>query len=325
VTGLRLATYGSGRLIAELLRQLPQTPHSLVAAVVHSPDRAGADLGELTVGAAIGVRTTTDLEQALQHGDVDVLLYGGLVGEIHEHAMRCCATAGIDLVHTCFVHPDVALGRLASGQLAAAARASGARILGTGVLPGMWLDVLPALLATCLPDAVRISGRRVSNLSSWGAGVLRHELGLGEPPRGPAARYDAVLRESAQELVDALEIEDATVSSEGGVVLASSAVQVGGIDVATGHVVGFDQRVVVHAAGEQVIELSWIALPDPEAQSLRPGLELTLVGGDGAPLTVHAISPPDPYPGTVARMIKSIGPLRRLPPGLHLPAALAVT
>jgi hypothetical protein len=175
-----------------------------------------------------------------------------------------------------------------------------------------------------VPDPVRIRARRISDLSSWGVEVLRQELGLGEPGDGPASRYDAVLRESAAELADALGLETVELRSDGGVVTAATALRVGQIDVPAGTVEGFDHHVTAHAGGEEVFDLSWLALPEPETRGLGLGLDLTLVGGDGAELVVHARSPADPYPATAARMLKAIGPLRRLPPGLHLPASLAV-
>lgn len=321
---MRLATYGSGRTITELVRQIRPGPHRLVAAVVHSPQRGRQDLGVLTVGEPLDLQTTTDLHAVLASGDVDLLLYGGLLGDTHERVMSACAETGVDMIHACFAHPRLALPPETLAQLTEAAERSGARILGTGVMPGMWLDVLPALLATCVPDPVHIRARRISDLSSWGVEVLRQELGLGGPRAGPAPRYDAVLRESAQELADALGLDAVELRSQGGAITAAAAIRVGQIDVPAGTVEGFDHHVTAHAGGEEVFDLSWLALPEPETRGLRLGLDLTLVGGDGEELIVHARSPADPYPATAARMLKAVGPLTRLPPGLHLPAALAV-
>jgi hypothetical protein len=324
--GLRLATYGTGRLATEVLRQLRGAPHSVVLAAVHNPGRANEDLGELTMGEPLGVRTTADLG-ALDGAGVDVMLYAGLVGETHEQVMQQCAEAGVDVIHTCFAHPRIGLAPEVRERVGAALAASGARILGTGILPGLLLDVLPAALAGGLPDPVAVEARIVSNLATWGEDVLRKELGVGSTEPGTAWRYDAIVRESALELVEALrlELDLDDLRSEGGLVMSAEPGQVGPIEIAAGQVEGFEQRVIGGGADRTAIDLTWLAVPKPQERGLRPGLELTLTGGDGGSVRVGLQWTGDPYPGTAARMLKSIDPLRRMPPGFHLPAGLALT
>jgi hypothetical protein len=324
MSGLRLATYGTGRLITEALRQLPPTGHQVALGVVHSPERGGKDLGELTLGHPLGIVTTADLAGGLAGTSVDLLLYGGLWGPAHEHVMQQCAEAGVDVVHTCFAHPRVGLEPDVRERLDSSARASGARILGTGILPGLLLDVLPAALASGLPDPVTVTAGVVSDLTSWGPDVLRHELGVGEAKQGTAVRYDAIMRESAYQLADAFGVEFTELRSVGGLVLAEVAGEIATIPVAPGQVEGFDQRVIGVVGSETLVDLAWIAVPTPRARGLREGLELTLTGGDGGTARVRLTWTGDPYPGTAARMLKTIGPLRRLPAGVHLPAALAI-
>lgn len=321
MSGLRLATYGTGRLITEVIRQVPATAHELVAAVVHSPERAGLDLGELTTGEVLGVQTSSDLGDALVR--VDLLLYGGLLGETHTQVMQRCAEAGVDVIHTGFAHPRVGLEPAALEQLATAAAGSGARILGTGILPGLFTDVLPTFLACGLPDPVTVTARVVSDLVTWGDNVLREELGIGGTEEGTAWRYDAIMRESVHELADAFGLELDELTSEGGLLMAAAPVQVGPIAVAAGQVEGFDQHAIGKVASDTRFDISWLALPSPDARGLKSGIELSLVGGDGQPVTLWLQWAEDPYPGTAARMLKAILPLRRMPPGVYLPAQLA--
>lgn len=320
--GVRVGIYGSGRTATELVTALRGTPHEIVAAVVHSPERAGTDLGELTDGTPLGVPASADLEGAVRSGDFDLLLYAGLAGAGHEHAMLLCADEGVDMVHACFVHPQVGLGAAAYLRLSERAVASGARIVGTGMIPGLWLDVLPALLTSALPAPVSVRAERCSDIASWGVDVLRTELGVGTRQTGTAVRIEALLRESAHMVADALGLAGATTESRGGLVLASGGRNVGPITVQDGEVEGFRQQVAVVVDGAERVLLSWSGLAGVTGDH---DIELLLTGGDGTELTVRASAPLDPYPGTAARMVRAVTGVQALPPGLHPTSALAVS
>lgn len=321
----RIAVYGTGRTAAELVAALPHTPFRLTTAVVHSPEKAGKDIGELTGQGSVGVLATVDLEAALRGGEIDVLLYAGLAGDRHEQAMASCAAAGVDQVHACFVDPRSALAPEVRDRIEKAARESGSRIVGTGMIPGLWLDVLPSLLTSGLPAPVSVRGERVSNISTWGHDVLAHELGIGTTAAGTSARVDALLRESARLIADALGLGDREPISAGGLVAAEEDTTVGGIAVRRGEVEGFDQSIVVTDGETERLRLSWAGFADPAARkgSGETDVVLTLTGGDASELRVRVSAPVDPYPGTAARLLHAARGLRALPPGLHPPTALA--
>ncbi|TDB88732.1 hypothetical protein E1264_10445 [Actinomadura sp. KC216] len=325
---IRVGLYGSGRTAGELVAALKKTGYRLTAAVVHSPRRAGQDIGVLTGGDRIGLATVSDLARAVRSGRFDVLLYAGLAGERHQEAMALCAAAGVHMVHACFVHPLIAVDEELRGRLSELAMSSGSRIVGTGMIPGLWLDVLPALLASALPAPVRIRGRRASDISSWGSDVLVHELGVGSRLAGTATRIDLLLRESAHIIADALRLAGDRVESRGGLAMASSDTVVGGVEVRAGEVEGFDQEVVVYENGAERIRLTWSGFAARTArgtaQGSDGGVELQLLGADQSEIAVHVAAPLDPYPGTAARMVSAIGGLPALPPGLHPTTALPV-
>jgi 2,4-diaminopentanoate dehydrogenase len=212
--GVRLGLYGTGRTAAELVTALRSGPHMLKRGIVHAPHRAGKDLGELTIRRAIGIRATSDLEEVLRSGEIELLLYAGLGGPRHIEVMTLCAEYGVDMVHACFVHPRSSLSESVFAELDARARATGARIIGTGMIPGLWLDVLPALLSSGLPAPVSVEASRVSDISSWGADVLAQELGVGSGREGTAVEPDRALRESARMIADVLGLGDLVVREE---------------------------------------------------------------------------------------------------------------
>lgn len=320
---VRVDVYGSGRTATELVRALQLSRHRIAGGIVHSERRAGADLGVLTVGEPIGVTTTADLHAAVRSGAFDLLLYAGLSGQRHEEAMVACAEAGVDMVHACFVHPRIALDPDLRERLTRLAVASGSRIVGTGMIPGLWLDVLPVLLASGLPAPVSVRASRDSDISSWGSDVLRSELGVGTARIGTAEHVDGALRESAQMVAEALGIEGTAVESRGGLLLASEETRVGEIKVAPGQVQGFRQEVAVLGGGEERVVLAWAGLPGPPASPAEErSVVVSLVGGDGTAIEVRAATPLDPYPGTAARMVQAVAGLAGLGPGLHPTTAL---
>jgi hypothetical protein len=328
MTARRVAIYGSGRTAGELVKELRHSPHALAAAIVHSVRRAGQDLGALTIGEPIGVTATADLDAALRSGTFDVLLYVGLSGERQAEIMAACADAGVDVVHACFVHPRVALGEDLYRGLAGRAAATGSRIVGTGMIPGLWLDVLPSLLSSGLPAPVSVRGRRLSDISSWGSDVLRQELGVGSTQTGASPRIELILRESAHMIADALNLGEVSLETRGGLALAEEAGRVGEIDVLPGQVEGFRQELVVTIAGQERIRLEWTGLASVASRVSRSGtaaaVEIRLSGGDGSGIELRVDPPLDPYPGTAARMVRAIAAIATLPPGLHPTTALPV-
>lgn len=328
MTGRKVAIYGSGRTATELVRALTHSSHAIVGSIVHSSRRAGKDLGSLTIGQEIGVVSSTDLATQVRSGTFDLLLYAGLSGKVHEEAISLCIDAGIDMVHPCFVHPEVALGPELRQRLESRAVTTGSRIVGTGVNPGLWLDVLPSLVSSALPAPVSVRARRVSDISNWGADVLRHEVGIGSARSGTVEKIDQLLRESARMIADALELTDAKAVERGGYVIAENSTRVGEVDVLAGQVQGFRQEVAVESAGVDRVRLQWhgMAGRDPEASASAnmSGVEIEATGGDGSSVSMQIVPPLDPIPGTAARMVRAIAGLTVLPPGFHATTALAV-
>lgn len=328
MTERRVAIYGSGRTAGELVKELRHSRHVLAAAIVHSARRAGQDLGVLTIGEPIGVTATADLDAALRSRTFDLLLYVGLTGERHAAVMAACADAGIDMVHACFVHPRVALEGELYRRLADRAAATGARIVGTGMIPGLWLDVLPSLLSSGLPAPVSVRGRRLSDISSWGSDVLRQELGVGSKQTGASPRIDLILRESAHVIADALGLAEFSCETRGGFVQAEAPGKVGEIDVLAGQVEGFRQEFVIVPAGQERVRLEWTGLANVASRVSGSGkaepVEITMAGGDGSRIELRVNPPLDPYPGTAARMVGAVTAIGSLSPGLHPTTALPV-
>lgn len=307
----RVVVYGTGRTGTEIVRACaPQ----IVAGVVTSEAKDGRDLGELTIGTPLGVTVTRDLDAVLARDDVDVLLYAGISGPVLADVFGRCADAGKDAITASgLVHPPTGLGEEGAQRLDARARAGGARLLGTGINPGFLLDVLPVVLATGMPDPVSVRGRRVTDIRAWGPEVLRQEVGFGQPPGGGAgATFIAYLEESLGLVAAGLGLDLDAVERHADPLLSDA-----------GTVAGFRVRVEGIVASDTRIALEWLGTADPEGDGTPEGLDLSIGGPGGLEFVVRAQLPTDPYPGTAARMVKSIAPLRALPPGLRSPDEIA--
>ena len=321
--GARVAVFGTGRIGAEAVRALLASEHRLVGGVVHDPAKAGRDLGALTIGEHLDVVATDALDEVLGLPGLDTVLYCGMGGDVLQDVLDRCADAGKDVISaTGLVHPVTDLGPERAHELHRRARAGGARILGAGMNPGFLLDALPVVLATSMPDPVSIFARRVSNISTWGPEVLRSELGFGSdaPDVEDEPHFIGFLKQSLHLIGDAIGLEFDAIEATPSPIRADRRTEFDGLVAEVGTVVGFNHAVVGSVDGDPRVRLEWRGVLDPGDDE---GTELRVDGPGGISETVRFDVPADAYPGTAARMVKSIAPLRALPPGLHTPAELA--
>ncbi|MFT0139212.1 hypothetical protein ACEK07_30405 [Alcanivoracaceae bacterium MT1] len=316
--------YGTGKAAGQIVRALEASPHRLTTAISFLEEEAGQDIGVLTGGNALGIPVTTDLEAAIGSGDFDVLLYAGLSGDVLYHTMGLCAEAGVDLVHACFAHPRLRLAPDLYAHLQSRAQASGSRIVGTGILPGFWLDVVPSLLTSALPAPVSIVGQACSDITSWGFGVLANELGLGQPPEDGQGPVGGILQESAQMIAEVLGLEVGQPKRHGGFVVAEADAEVTGINIRPGDRIGFEEYAVITHEGRERVRIGWTGLPGGAFSDFKRGLSVKAIGGDGTEIVIDITNPLDPYPGTAARFIHAVHGVQSLPGGLHTPVRLSI-
>lgn len=318
-TGLRIAIYGTGKTGRFALEQSLRAGHSVVAGIVHTPGKLGADLGELCGISHLGVEVSDDLESALTTARVDVLFYTGMSGPALVRAVDTSTRLGIDFVTATFVDPLLALGDQAA-RIEEQACASGSRVLGSGMTPGLWVDYLPGVLATALPDPVTVFAQRISDPVGWGAAVLRSELGIGGRAERVPESFRLYLQQSAVVLGEALGVEPDRTEWMPRLLLAPSRLQAGGVTVENGQVLGFDHHVRGIIRDRLIFEIGWRAELGCELRGVRTGLNIRIEGPDDQTVRAHVDPPADGYAGTVARVLHSLCPLRSLPGGLYNPA-----
>lgn len=320
----RAALFGTGRSGTELVRAaLLRDDVELVAGVTVSPGKAGADLGELTVGVPLGIAVGSDLDAVLARDDVDVVVHCGIGSnrELGELLGRCAA-AGKDAVTVAgFVHPPTAIGAEAAAALDRRAREGGGRIVGTGVNPGLLLDVLPALWGTMAARIDAVRARRVSDVRNWGAGALEAEVGLGRAPEEVRGTPALALDESLALVADALGLGLDRIDDVHEPLPATTARAHGGRSVEVGQNMGFRRRAVGTRDGAVVAEIEWLAVfcLDPEVDGESDSASVSVAGDSDVEATVTGTFCGDPYPSTAARALAALAPLAQMPPGLYRP------
>lgn len=317
----RAAIYGTGQLAREILRTCRGSNIPVVAAISHNPANQGRDFGTLTIDEPIGVAIDRDLASAASRSPIDVLLYAGLGGEVMLEICRACVAAGIDFITSSgLFHPVVHLGREAADRLEEQARRTGAHVLGTGINPGFVADILPVLLASASPDPVSIEVRRVSDITPWGRLALSEESNIGKSPEAGVSKV--VVRhmiESVHVIAAAIGLKLDNTQARSAPLIADAPRLVAGIEVASGCILGFEHRVSGLVHGIDRIVLEWLALPGDDAAAAaaaRPP-RIRITGPRGLVVEGNIALPYDPYPGTAARMVKSVIPLRQTPAGLR--------
>lgn len=214
--GIRVANVGTGLVGQEALRGLIEHPGmDLVAHVVHDPQKAGRDAGELVGLPPVGVITTTDLDQALAAGPDVVSYFATTHGRLKATLADFCRilASGTDIVTTsvgALINPAMARPDVLE-RLDIACKEGNSTLFSTGVDPGFFSDYLPVVLSGC---ARRIDGVRIYEMAVYESGgqsdlVAFEQVGFGLPvdtivplvhPEGLKASWGGVLLMIADQL-----------------------------------------------------------------------------------------------------------------------------
>lgn len=143
----RVVQWATGNIGARALRAVIEHPHmSLVGVMVHDPEKAGRDAGELCGLDAVGVNSTCAIDDILEL-DADCVLY--MPQGCDFEALGRVLSSGANVVTTRgeFHHPpSMDPGR--RSQIEAACAAGASSIHSTGSSPGFISEAVPIVLAS---------------------------------------------------------------------------------------------------------------------------------------------------------------------------------
>ena len=304
---MQWATGGVGRAAIEGVLAHPEL--ELVGAWVHSPEKAGRDVGELAGLAPLGIAAVATLEEvvALQP---DCVVYAPLVPD--EAQVAALLRAGADVVTPVgWIYPDPAR----TGALREACLAGGSTLHGTGIHPGGITERFPLMLSAVTGSITHVRAEEFSDIRTYDApDVVRHVMGFGgtveEAAASPMARllgggFKASVRMVVAEL--GFRAEEVRTTVEDAVATAPIDSPIGTIE--PGRVAGRRFRWEAVVDGEPVVTaaVNWLMGeehlegPDgpwgfgPEGERF----EIEVTGDPAVRMTLHGLQPESVAAGLV--------------------------
>lgn len=191
----RVAHVGTGYTGSIALRHVLRAPRlQLVGQLVHGPEKAGRDSGELVGEPAVGVVATDSLDDFLGL-NVDCVTYFAAISgrDSNEVLDQLCAilASGKNIVtpsyHPLF-HPP-SLDDATREKLRAACRQGNSSLFATGIAPGFTTDILAVHAASMSELPAKVSIEERIPCGAYRVPGFFASLGFGRTPREDADAY----------------------------------------------------------------------------------------------------------------------------------------
>lgn len=176
---IQWATGGVGRAAIEGILSHPEL--ELVGCWVHSPEKAGRDVGEILGTESVGVKATQDVDALLALG-ADCVVYSPILANKDEVIRFLEAGTNVVTPLNWFYprHHDV-------GDLEAACRKGRATLHGTGIHPGGITERFPLMVSALSRAVTHVRAEEFSDIRSYDAPQVVGELMLfGKTPEEAA-------------------------------------------------------------------------------------------------------------------------------------------
>lgn len=199
---IQWATGTVGRASVECILEHPEL--ELVGCYVHSPEKAGVDVGELVGIEPLGIVATNSVDEILAL-DADAVMYAPLLPSGKDVAALLRSAKNV-VTPVGWVYPEQKdLDRMNEACLD-----GGVSLHGTGIDPGGVTDILPIVLSAMSSGVTFIRGEEISDIRSYGSpDVIRDVMLFGATPeetgQGPMGKLlDAAYMQSIRMMTDTL-------------------------------------------------------------------------------------------------------------------------
>ncbi|BBZ43445.1 NAD(P)H-dependent amine dehydrogenase family protein [Mycobacterium parmense] len=184
----RVVVWATGGIGSIAIRAIQRRPNlELVGVWVHSPEKAGKDVGELVNGDPVGLAATADAD-ALIALKPDCVIYAASGPERDALAVPDYVRlleAGINVVTTSttrLVNPHAYEPAEWRDQMIAAAKQGQASLYASGIEPGFAADYLPLVLATQSSSIEKIHAFEIGLYDDYGVPeIMINGMGFGQP------------------------------------------------------------------------------------------------------------------------------------------------
>jgi 2,4-diaminopentanoate dehydrogenase len=296
---IQWATGGVGKAAIECVVNHPQL--ELAGCWVHSADKDGRDVGQITGLGELGVTATSSIDNILAT-DADCVMYSPLVPNDDE--VIAILRSGKNVVTPVgWVYPDPNNAR--HKAVADAAAESGVTLHGSGIHPGGITERFPLMISGLSSAVTHVRAEEFSDIRTYNApDVVRHIMGFGGTPEeaigGPmASLLEAGFKQSVRMVADRMGFRiDPNIRTIQEIAVATSTIDYDPFPITTGQVAARRFRWQAIADGEPVIEaaVNWLM----GEENLDPGWDF---GGIGERFEVEVTGDP-----TVSLTFKGLQP-----------------
>ncbi|OPL08235.1 MAG: dihydrodipicolinate reductase [delta proteobacterium ML8_F1] len=322
---VKVAIWGFGAMGSGMARMLTTKKGIEVVGVCdRNEERVGKDMYEVL---------------GIERGDHQPVIISSNIDEVLDQEVDICLTAtdsftekafprlkvvlekGVNVISTAeeMAFPKASNPDLAR-ELDRIARENGVSILGTGINPGLIMDLLVVTLTGCMTDVTHIEAKRVNSLSPFGPAVMEEQgvgLTLSEFEAGVADGSLAGhvgFRESVGMIAEAIGWEVENFAQQMLPIITSVDRQAPHAFVKAGDVAGVSMTGQGYVDGEVKIDMIHPQQIEPEMEETYTGDYITL---KGSPEVNMQISPEvDGGLGTIAMCVNMIPQVINADPGL---------
>ncbi len=181
---IRVAIWGFGAMGSGIAKVLMRKKGVVITGVcdIH-PQRVGKSIYEIAGverGSRPDVKVSPDIEKVAARGNADICVIA--TDSFTKKAfpkIKLVVENGINVISTAeeMSYPRAQNPALAD-EMDKLAKANGVSILGTGINPGLMMDLLAICLTGCMTDVESVQCKRVNSLSPFGPAVME-EQGVG--------------------------------------------------------------------------------------------------------------------------------------------------
>ncbi|KUH93668.1 dihydrodipicolinate reductase [Mycolicibacterium acapulense] len=330
--GLRVVQWATGGVGVAAIKGVLEHPDlELVGCWVHSPAKAGKDVGEIVGIGPVGVTATNSLDDILAL-DADAVIYSPLLPNPDEVAALLRSGKNV-VTPVGWVYPSARQGT----PLQEAALAGNATLHGTGIAPGGISEKFPLLFSAFSTGVTFVRAEEYSDLRTYEApDVVRHVMGFGEVPEkalsGPMQKLlDGGFIQAVKMIVDKVGFRaDSKVRSAQEIAVATAPIEspIGVIE--PGQVAGrkfhwealVDEEPVVRVTvnwlmGEENLDPAWTFGPEGQRYEMEvrgnPDVNIVVKGFQSA---VGGEGPEYGIVGTAAHCVNSVPAVCAAVPGI---------
>lgn len=321
---IKIAIWGFGAMGAGMAHMLyKKTGVDIVGVCDLHPDRVGKSVSHvLGVDKWQDVIIGSDIAKVLDNCDADLCLLAtdSFTRGAYDKMQRIMEK-GINVITTAeeMAYPQAQEPALAQ-QLDEIARANGVTVLGTGINPGMIMDLLVVCLTGCMETVEHIEAKRVNSLSPFGETVMEEQgVGISEAEFNQRVAADDLaghvgFSESVQMIADAIGWKVDKFQQQMKPILTTMDRKSPYGFAAAGHLAGINMTGQGYVDGEVKIDMIHPQQIEPEMEGTYTGDYIKL---QGSPEVNMAITPEvDGGIGTIAMCVNMIPHVLNARPGL---------